>query len=291
MNSTKVLQLQDSYIFSTSGTSAGARLVERDRAEILREINYLAGEWPARRILSVVPIRHIYGYLWTVLLGKFLQVDVVNVRGWSCEAFGALLREGDLVVGYPGAWGRWVDLRWPRGVCGVSSGGGAEEGLGKKLRERGLERWTEIYGCTELGAVGSREAGEAEYELLPYWPTRLMGIEAPDELTWQGDRRFRLGRRKDGSVKVNGMAVDLGWVRGVLLSCPGVRDVALRMGRERLTARVAGSVTEAALHGWMTDRLETWERPEIRIVGRELRVDERGKPLFGLFDLEAGVDV
>jgi long-chain acyl-CoA synthetase len=288
VNSTKVLQLQDSYIFSTSGTSGGARRVERDRAEILREINYLATEWPARRIVSVVPIRHIYGYLWTVLLGQFLHVEVVNVRGWSCEAFAESLREGDLVVGYPGAWRRWADVRWRPGVWGVSSGGGVEVGLGQILRESGLKRWTEIYGCTELGAVGLREDRDTEYKLLPYWPERLAGIEAPDYLEWRGDRSFLLGGRRDGLVKVNGMAVEIGHVREVLLGCPGVWDVALRMGRARLTAMVAGSVNEEAVRGWVAGQLESWERPELKMVGARIPLDELGKPLF---DLEAGVDV
>lgn len=288
MNSTKVLQLQDSYIFSTSGSSGGPRRIARPAADIQREIMYLAENWPARRIVSVVPIHHIYGFLWTVLLGKYLIVDVMHVRGWHPEATATLLREGDLIVAYPGAWSRWANIQWPGGVVGVSSGGGAPDDLGPKLLAKGLDRWTEIYGCTELGAIGLREAGARDYELLPYWPDRMRDHEPPDYLDWVGPRQFQLLGRKDGCVEISGMNVDLALVRRQLLACPGVQEVALRKSGTRLEAMVAGSIELQTMENWAAEHLTTWQRPKRYQIGTAMRVDERGKLLF---DLEAGVDV
>lgn len=249
---------------------------------------YLAENWPARRIVSVVPIHHIYGFLWTVLLGKYLIVDVMHVRGWHPEATATLLREGDLIVAYPGAWSRWANIQWPGGVVGVSSGGGAPDDLGPKLLAKGLDRWTEIYGCTELGAIGLREAGARDYELLPYWPDRMRDHEPPDYLDWVGPRQFQLLGRKDGCVEISGMNVDLALVRRQLLACPGVQEVALRKSGTRLEAMVAGSIELQTMENWAAEHLTTWQRPKRYQIGTAMRVDERGKLLF---DLEAGVDV
>lgn len=254
--------------------------MNRTRQSIDREIKYLAAQWPCRRILSVVPIRHIYGYLWTVLLAKFCSVAVWNVRGWSVQGFESALRPGDLVVGYPGAWERWKQVRWPGGVSGVSSGGGMAPGLVEALLAGGLGRWTEIYGCTELGAVGMREGLAQDWELMPYWADRLEGEEAPDELEWLGERRFRLGGRKDGQVEVSGMLVDLAAVRRVLLACPGVAEVAVRKGEERLEAMITGAVAPAVIEQWMRERLEIWERPARWKVLPALRYQESGKVCF-----------
>lgn len=254
--------------------------MNRRQQDICREINYLATEWPCRRILSVVPIRHIYGYLWTVLLAKFCSVAVWNVRGWSVESFESALRPGDLVVGYPGAWQRWKAVRWPAAVSGVSSGGGIAPGVVEALLSGGLSRWTEIYGCTELGAVGKREGLAQDWELMPYWPDRLEGEEAPDELEWLDERRFRLEGRKDGQVEVSGMLVDLAAVRRVLLACPGVAQVALRKGEEKLEAQIAGSVAPEVIAQWMEERLQSWERPARWEVVPELRSEESGKIRF-----------
>jgi acyl-CoA synthetase (AMP-forming)/AMP-acid ligase II len=151
-----------------------------------------------------------------------------------------------------------------------------------------LTRWSEIYGCTELGGIGAREGLEREYRLFPWWGDQLAGEEAPDELDWADGRHFLLGGRKDGRVEVSGMQVDLSQVRRALLECPGVQAVALRKGRERIEALVAGRVAREAIEGWAAERLERWERPRILRVENRIRVDERGKPLF---DLKAGVDV
>lgn len=233
-------------------------------------------------------MQHIYGYLWTVLLGNFLNVVVINVRGWSVPSFENIVRSGDLVVGYPGAWKRWVEVKWPGGVSGVSSGGGVPQGLPNSLLDRGLGRWSEIYGCTELGAVGIREGLASEFMLAPYWPARMAGIHTPDALNWLDERRFLLGRRLDGLVEISGMQVDLAKLREVMLQLSGVREIVLRKHEDEIQAIVIGSIGQEELRCFVEAELPAWERPKRLWIRKELPLDAAGKPLF---DLEAGIDV
>lgn len=233
-------------------------------------------------------MQHIYGYLWTVLLGKFLNVAVMNVRGWSVQSFESSLQPGDLVVGYPGAWQRWGDVKWPEGICGVSSGGGMVETLAASLLRNGLARWSEIYGCTELGAVGVREGLSSDFELAPYWPDRLAGISVPDALEWRDERHFSLGGRLDGLQEIRGMLVDFAKLRTILLEMKGVHDVVLRKREDRVEAMLVGNMEEAGVRIFLEARLPTWERPKRFWICEELPVDVSGKPLF---NLETSIDV
>jgi 4-coumarate--CoA ligase len=196
MNGTKVLKIGDRFVFLTSGTTGIPKRVNRCKGEIFREVEYWGRVLRPRRILRVTKPEHIYGHIWGVLLPESLAIEMVNVRGWSAGEFASFVRPGDLVIGFAGAWERWREVVWPPGVTAVHAGDPAPAGVLAGLLEKGLERWVDVYGCTELGAVGVRENGAREYELMPWWPDRLEGIEAKDELAWTATRRFQLGPRK-----------------------------------------------------------------------------------------------
>ncbi len=282
MNSTKVLKFGELYHFVSSGTSGERKRVSHERAHIEREIKYLAERVRARRILSVVRTEHIYGYLWTVLLPAALEVESVAMRGWTGAEVARVVREGDWIVGYGRAWERWVGMAWPGGVTGVHSGGAVDRGVVRALQEKGLARWVDVYGCTELGGIGWREGEAEEYDLFAYWPDNLGEEEAPDELHWRGDgRHFALGARRDGQVEVSGRLVSLDRVRAVLEEVEGVEGVLVKkMANEeggRLRVLAVGRATEEAVWARCALALESWERPAVIRVMREWPEGANGK--------------
>jgi 4-coumarate--CoA ligase len=96
------------FTFSTSGSTG-------KRQHIRHAYDTLIGEaysWaqvlraftvPVRRIVTLVPCHHIYGFIWGVMVPKALDVPVVDA---SHEALPELLA-GDLVVGVPDQW-QWL---------------------------------------------------------------------------------------------------------------------------------------------------------------------------------------
>jgi long-chain acyl-CoA synthetase len=274
MNSTKVLKLQKSYRFRTSGTSGTPRIVGLDHGKIDREINHLANLFATRRrIVSLVPNHHIYGYLWTILLAEALKVEALTAPG--------RLRFGDLVVGFPGGWRKLPSSGWVPDVWAVSSGASASGTEAEHLRAIGCARWFDVYGSTETAGIGMRESPDAPFELFPWWPDSF--TEAPNRLHWVGERHFFVGDRRDGAVQVSGLNVYPERVAAVLMEHPGVREAVVRKMRpeegERLKAFIVGSATAEELLTWCEERLSKPERPTAIYLGHSLPIGNLGKPI------------
>lgn len=240
------------FRFETGGSTGAPRVFEHERAAIVREVEYFAALCAGRRrVVSFVPRRHIYGYLWTILLPAEMRVE--------CWEY-APLREGDLVVGHPGSWRKLGAL--PRDVWAVNSGGPAGEEEVARLRREGLARWFDVYGSTETAGIGMREEPEGAYELFPWWADYLGGVEAPDRVEWITPRRLVLRGRIDEAVQVGGMNVWPRRVEEVLRECEGVERVEVKLGEDGwLEALWVGEAEERRLREWAEVKLGRAERP------------------------------
>jgi 4-coumarate--CoA ligase (photoactive yellow protein activation family) len=114
--------------FRTSGSTGEAKRCEHALAGLEEEAGALAailsdGPEAPRRIVSLVPAHHIYGFLFTVLLPDCLGAPVVSGRGASPGGLAARLLPGDLVVAHPDWWGALLrsGAALPEGVSGTSS--------------------------------------------------------------------------------------------------------------------------------------------------------------------------
>lgn len=137
----------------------------------------------ARRIVSVMPAHHIFGFMHSLWLAKFLGIPVLFTAPLPVAGFFASLREGDVVMGFPFFWQSVLSvlrqegngLRLPSGVAGVTATGPCPDwviaGLRAKDAEGGaaLASMQEIYGSTETNGIGIRHEGEAWYELYATW--------------------------------------------------------------------------------------------------------------------------
>jgi long-chain acyl-CoA synthetase len=242
MNSPKVLKQHDKYSFYSSGTTGSPRRISVNAEVIHREVAYLATLFASRlRINYFVPLHHIYGYIWAVLLPEALRIEAIPF---------ATPRPGDLLIGHPGTWRRWQTL--PADIWGINAGGPGNP-------PPGLEQWLDVYGSTETAGAASRTSPDQPFELFPYWPDYF---EGPDHIRWLSPRHFFLEGRKDGAIQVCGTNVSLAYIRSILSKCPNVNDITLKTNpARRLTAVVVGSATESELVAWAAANLTPAEQP------------------------------
>jgi 4-coumarate--CoA ligase (photoactive yellow protein activation family) len=302
--------------FRTSGSAGSPKRCTHALGLLWQETIELARLLPGRRrILSLVPGHHIYGFLFTVLLPRALGiVEVLDLRTATPATLLREARDGDLVVAHPGWWEQLARLgpRFPSGVVGVSSTAPCPDALARELADAGL-RLLQVYGSSETAGVGWREQAGAPYRLLPHWsrsgaPGELLrklpgGAEAryplQDKLEWEDERRFRPSGRIDGAVQVGGTNVFPSYVAEVLAMHPGVKEAAVRPMRpdegSRLKAFVvpAEASGEAGLEslrsellGWCAARLSTPERPAAISFGARLPRQASGKPADWIIGLE-----
>lgn len=254
------------------------------------------------RILSAVPSHHIYGFLFTVLLPQCLgSIPVIDIRGSSPARLAGELRDGDLVVGHPEFWKalvRSIPL-FPGGVVGVTSTAPCPTETAVAVQDAGLKRFIQVYGSTETAGVAWRDSSEATYQLLPYWRRaddasveRDLGgakvsYSIPDEVAWDGERRFRILRRRDRAVQVAGTNVFPDRVRNIICEHPGVKEAAVRLMSPEEGSRLKAFIVpkddaETAslrtdLTAWMAERMTSPEQPRGLTFGPALPVGLLGK--------------
>ena len=292
--------------FRTSGSTGTPKSCTHSRADLEQEAAYLASVLiGCRRVISAVPAHHIYGFLFTVMLPAQLRChSVLDVRQLTPHALRHLLRGGDLIVSHPAHWALLArhGVEFPDDVTGVSSTAPCSDELARSLHERGLMRLMQIYGSSETGGIGWRDATGAPYRLMPFWTrdaaddTRLVRhaldgsqhrLDAGDHLAWHGDACFSVGERRDEAVQVAGTNVYPQHVGRVLRAHPQVAGASVRLMAphegQRLKAYivpVAGADAEAlrvALTQWVNTRLTPAERPKAFTMGSSLPRNEAGK--------------
>jgi long-chain acyl-CoA synthetase len=290
--------------FRSSGSTGSPKRCTHRLARLGAEAREHAERHPdCRRVLSMIPSHHIYGFIWAALLPRHLDIPVVDVRLWSPSRIAREIQGRDLLLGVPANWSllaRGIDL-FPKGVCGISSGAPCPPALFDQVRRAGVDL-TEIYGSSETAGIGFRQSADEPFTLLPHWKrtdsadwltpgqqdAESMSIPLPDYVGWESDRTFRVAGRRDGAVQVNGNNVFPGKVADVMRSCPGVRDCGVRLMRveegDRLKAfivwdqeMVQPERAEDTLRRWAEQNLQPFERPATYKFGGSLPVNDMNK--------------
>ncbi len=290
--------------FQTSGSTGEPKWCVHALTDLLAEIDVLAAAFSnVRRVVAAVPSHHIYGFLWTVLLPVRLNAGVIDVRGTSAAGLGALLADGDLVVGHPDFWAGFAAGVAPltADVRGVTSTAPCSAAVARTVVARGVGSLTEVYGSSETAGIGMRRDPSEAYALLPYW--RRGGgddlvrrspdgsertLRAPDLLTWDDARHVRPAGRREGAVQVGGTNVLPEKIGALLRGHPAIADAAVRLMQpaegNRLKAYIVPhdrtideSVLRATLFAWSDLYLTPPERPRSFSFGPALPTGELGK--------------
>jgi 4-coumarate--CoA ligase (photoactive yellow protein activation family) len=262
------------FVFSTSGSTGPPVSHSFSVQELEEEAQSLASFFAGTgRVVSVMPVHHIFGFAFAVMLPRILGIETLDRHPLPSEDFFKTLRPGDLVLAFPVFWKSVLDMCsgpqppiLPPEIHGVSSGAPCPPEVIERLlaaRPDGGRQlcagMTEIYGATEFGAVGFRRECREDYALLPHWqrvalPGQAGGEEwgirrmhgkpspVPDSLVWRDERHFAPLRRKDKAVQVAGINVFPERVAEVLRGHPQVADCVVRLMHPKEGARLKAFV-------------------------------------------------
>jgi len=233
--------------FFSSGTTGIPKSVSHSLGYLLSEVEAHFGSSFAavpERVLTLVPPHHIYGFLFSVLLPSSLQRPVVDLCLLGPGALGRALASGDLVVGTPFHLERALPLSGAKGIgaTALTSTAPAPPTLWDQARSAGFDKLVEIYGSSETGGVGYRDAPECPFRLLPDLSSgnppcrRGMPLQLQDRLDWVSHDLFHVGGRKDGAIQVGGHNVFPAELARLLERYPGVAEACVRAGGDRLKA-------------------------------------------------------
>ncbi len=297
--------------FRTSGSTGAPVLHTLPFAALEQEVRCVLPRLPLRRVCSVMPRYHCFGFVFGVLMPRLTGAPRRAFLPLPTMELTAHLRPGDALVGFPfffDALARvGADLS---GVMPLTAGSPCPPALADALLAAGADGVREIYGASELSAVGLRcitrtgEAADLPFTLLPQWERAEGGLirraedgnaspaaSPPDRLHWLDERHFTVLARRDKAVQVGGRNVYPDRVRGVLESHPAVDVCRVRLMRPEEGWRLKAFVVpksplpeeeeamrlRAALFAWCRERLAPESVPKSITFGEALPHNAYGK--------------
>ncbi len=287
--------------FLTSGSTGAYKKCPHTITMIEEEAYGIRPEFEGvKRVVGLVPVHHLYGFTFTLMLPRVLPVEVTWLPALPTANWQDLLKEGDLMVAFPLFWQYWVELgnKFPKGVRGMSSTAPMKDEVISALYDLGIEKFTEVYGASETGAIGRRHhAGEA-FEVFDFWDLDLKDqirlkrkcqdtwLVLPDQADMENARFIRPLGRTDKCVQVAGINVYPKHVEEVLSQHPAVKECKVRLMRpeegERLKAFIVPNEGYNESHlgiirTYLSQKLTVHEMPRSFTFGDKLPVNEIGK--------------
>ena len=314
--SLKSLSQSSAHIsFKSSGSVGFKKYHTHSLALLEQEAEFLGQLLKGRkRIVRAVPSHHIYGFIFTVLLPRYLgdSVDVIDIRGLSFNRIQTLLQPGDLMIAYPEFWQFCDDsnIHFVSEIIGINSSGPCPAQVGLNLLDKGLSGFDEIYGASETAGIGWKNHPLCAYTLFPFWQKTESATEInrqlvdgnvktyplQDNLEWISPTQFSLIGRKDEMVQVGGINVSLQQVRDKLMNHPLIKEAAVRMMQPEEGTRLKAFIVlkddpedgvepndlsvqqiYAEIEHYINKHFSTAERPKSITYGRKIPVNKMGK--------------
>jgi 4-coumarate--CoA ligase (photoactive yellow protein activation family) len=242
-----------------------------------------------RRLLSLVAPHSLMGFELTILTPNLQGIETIDARGITPEDLSSTLAYGDVLIATPTLWRYMMreSLTSPDNTMAVSFGEAMAPDLAADMRKAGFGVLRELYGSTETGLMGWRDAPMEPFVLFDHWrhengdPIRVSpsGEERPatamDFLEWAGPRAFRIAGRLDGAVQVGAVNVQPQDVARQLAQHPAIADCEIRVsergdGVTRLVAHIVlkenakpDEKTARDIDAWCRESLRQQERPRI----------------------------
>ena len=299
--------------FFTSGSTGMPKPCPHSEGMLLQEVAdvlpLLTPLPPRQWALVAVPLHHLYGFTFGLLLPKALGIPL-RVEAPLPTAIAQQMLPGDVVVGIPLLWTGLATLRRvPRhDALLLSATAPLPDASLNALRDHGFS-CLEIFGASETGALGYRQRGHSPFTLfprfsrvtnangctlrrtLPNGDTCLLPLQ--DTHHWLDERHFVPQGRKDHAVQVGGINVYPEQVAKMLAEHPGVRECVVRLMRPEEGKRLKAFVVPTTLatrqlvqelRALARERLRVEERPAAYTLGAVLPRNDMGK----LTDWHAG---
>lgn len=303
---TSLMHFNQALTFLTSGSTGNPKRQRHYIWHLFSETRLFANLfYKRRRVISFVPSHHLYGFLFTVLLPKELNIPLIRHTEISLKE----LQKGDLIIATPIQW-QYIQktvTQFPTDVVGVTSTSPCPIELSENLKTQGLTDLYEIYGSTETSGVGYRKSYKDFYKLLDHWQkgdkdNELLLCINPDDcdhnecdemqifilmnhLHWQHDIYFNVGERIDQAIKIGGINVYPSHIEAIINTHPCIKECAIRSytlsdGYTRLKAFIVpkdDSLTEEDVFKYLSDKLTSVEQPKQLTFGSELPRNDIGK--------------
>ncbi|MCC5825209.1 AMP-binding protein [Alkalimonas sp.] len=245
-------------------------------AEAVALAECLAAKQPIQRVVSWLPLHHLYGFMVAVALPACAGIQ----RSYGSNQALPELRSGDLLVTVPPRWDFLArsGKTWPTQMLGVSSTGPIADTTVAGLLQQGVTGLLDIYGSTETGGVATRWWPESSYQLLAHWQRldnqHLKSLDDTastpllDQLHWQSEGTFELKGRLDDAISIGGVNVSPTYVAERLRALNSVQDCVIRLTgaatQRRLKAFVVPAGDQAIAAQDIANAIALWpaaERP------------------------------
>jgi len=242
-----------------------------------------------RRLLSFVAPHSLLGFELTILTPNLQRIETADARGMTPEQLTQTLAYGDVLIATPTLWRYMMreNLAAPDNTMAVTFGEPMSQELAAEMRKAGFGVLRELYGSTETGLIGWRDAPGEPFILFDHWRSdneslvrispggKERPVEGPDFLEWTGERSFRLAGRRDGAVQIGAVNVIPDDVASRLRDHPHITDCAISADRrgdgvDRLIAHIVlkkgiqpDERTAREIDVWCRTTLRQQERPRI----------------------------
>ncbi len=280
---------RDRISFTSSGTGGDPKICTHEQILLEQEIAEHAKRFQhSLRIVSTVPSHHIYGYLFSILLPRYMNLSVLDPNLHTPMFLEKILMPRDLIVSFPTYW-KYLDatiLKFPENTEGISSTEPSDPSIIQALLNKGLNRMSEIYGSSETGGIGFRNCYEHPYCLLSFWHKdsdtgirRTLpyngfseAIQMPDKIRWNDDRCFQVIGRMDNAVQIAGINVfpdvvarkisEHPYIKQCLVSPIGLKNNLRLEAYIVLAPEIsARPETQNLIRTWLYEQLSAPERP------------------------------
>lgn len=234
----------DAITFFSSGSMNKTKSCEHTLITLIQEVELLIQFFSeTKRIVSFVPCHHIYGFLFTIILPKFLAIPVVEVPLFPHKKYLDMFEPYDLIIGTPTCWEvleRTIE-HFPEHVQGITSTHYCPPQIIHALYSLGLEKMTEIYGTSETAGIGYRTDPYLPYLLFPHWQQEneqtllrfhpdgnATSYVIPNQLVWEDMQHYWVGKRTDCAIKTANQLVYPEQVRQILQQHPAIVECVVR---------------------------------------------------------------
>jgi len=204
--------------FRSGGTTGEPKLIPQPLAHLHSEVAEISKLVPdTRRIVALVPLHHIYGFIWGPLLSDQLGVPLIHAED-AIRIAHHELEAGDLLLGIPEWWQYLASSArpLPGGVTGITSTAPCPPGVINAVLDNGLSSMMEIYGSSDTGGIGWRVNRDTSFQLFHHWHRHdnehLISDTGsvcllPDLVHWESDQRLVPAGRRDNAIQVGGVNV------------------------------------------------------------------------------------
>jgi 4-coumarate--CoA ligase (photoactive yellow protein activation family) len=278
--------LQFAFFAAGDGVSAVSHAADVIYDDAAAAANLLYGR---RRIISLVSPHSLIGFALTVLAPNLLQAPAIDARGMAPAELKKFLAFGDALVATPSLWRYAVaqGVVAPDNAMAVFFGEPMSAELSAEIRKAGFGAQREIYGSTEDGLIAWRDSPSDPFALFDQWrrggeglmrrlPSgETVAISPMDALLWEGERRFRLGGRRDGAVQIGAVNVFPARISEKISEHPEVESCEVSIsknasGADRLIANIElktggrpSETTARSIDAWCRAKLRPYERPRL----------------------------